>query len=429
MKVAINPAQGLTGEVRVPGDKSISHRGIMLGAISQGRTRLRNFLKGQDCITTAEAFESMGIETRTEDGDLIICGKGLHGLLPPSKAIYAGNSGTTARLISGILAGQSFTSTLDGDESLRKRPMRRIILPLEKMGAQIGAFNEDFLPLNIRANRTGVLKGIDYRLPVASAQVKSAIILAALYAEGKTKIRQNAISRDHTEIMLKQLGGLVKSSGMTLTIEPPDQLYGQDIDVPGDISSAAYLITAAMLTGKSQLLIKNVGTNPTRTGILDVYEKMGATISTNPKKQDGGEPMADILIKSSDLKGTTIGGDIIPRLIDEIPIIALAATQAHGTTIIRDAQELKVKESNRIDTVVNMLNSFGADITATHDGMVIKGPTPLSGAAIYSSMDHRIALTCAVAGLIAEGQTTILDSQWVDISYPGFFETIKKLRS
>ncbi|MDI9513047.1 MAG: 3-phosphoshikimate 1-carboxyvinyltransferase [Clostridiales bacterium] len=428
MRVDIDPSQGLVGQVQVPGDKSISHRAIMLGSIAKGPSRIKNYLRGQDCIDTAKAFESMGVKIRTDKDELIVYGRGLRGLVPPKGTIYAGNSGTTARLIAGILAGQAFETRLDGDSSLRKRPMGRIVGPLLQMGANIRASQGDLLPLSIGPSESGTLRGIEYRMPIASAQVKSAILLAGLYASDITRIHQSKVSRDHTEIMLRQLGCSIKTSGNTISLEPPDQLYGQDIRIPGDISSAAYLITAALLTPKSDLLVKDVGINPTRSGILDVYRQMGANISIYPKSNGQGEPIADILVKSSSLMATTIEGDLIPRLIDEIPIIALAASQAKGTTVIRDAKELKVKESNRIDTVVNMLKALGADIKATDDGMIIRGPKPLKGAAIQSSMDHRIALTCAVAGLLAEGQTSILDGQWVDISYPGFFETLERLR-
>ncbi len=453
MQITITPVKRLVGEVRIPGDKSISHRGVMLGSLAKGTTRLSHFLMSEDCLNTIKAFQSMGIHIEIiRDGSklseksvnggvggdssqisVLIHGKGLHGLKKPAHTIDAGNSGTTARLLAGILAGQPFETILDGDPSLRKRPMNRIITPLSQMGANIQPVNDNggsefnqgnTLPLSISG---GNLKGIEYTLPVASAQVKSAIIFASLTADSPTIINQPALSRDHTEIMLTHFGGRVETDQLTLTSYPISELYGKELRIPGDISSAAFIITAALLVPGSRILMKNVGINPTRTGILEVFQQMGADIVLENQNNSQGEPTANILASYSNLRGTEISGSIIPRLIDEIPIIALAATQAHGTTIIRDAAELKVKESNRIDIVVRTLRDFGAEIEATEDGMIIEGPTPLTGCTVTSEMDHRIAMMAAIAGLIAQGRTILTDGQWVDVSFPGFFHLLERL--
>jgi 3-phosphoshikimate 1-carboxyvinyltransferase len=432
MNAVITPVGQLLGEADIPGDKSISHRGIMFGSLARGTTRLTNFLKGDDCLNTINAFRSMGIDIDIEEKDgntgeiVLVHGKGLRGLKKPADIIDVGNSGTTARLITGILAGQSFTSMVDGDESLRKRPMARIIEPLTMMGASIQAADRGTLPLSIQGSK---LKGMEYKMPVASAQVKSAIILATLYADSPTVIYQPAQSRDHTEIMLRHFGGNINEDGTILTVYPVEELFGQEMRIPGDISSAAYLITAALLVPKSHVVMKGVGINPTRTGIIDVYKQMGARITIENADFSKGEPTGDIIVENSNLHGVNIGGSIIPRLIDEIPIIALAATQAQGTTIIKDAAELKVKESNRIDMVVNTLKALGADIEATEDGMAIHGPSRLVGNKVACNMDHRIAMMAAIAGLIASGETVISDGQWVNVSFPGFFDLIQKLRA
>jgi 3-phosphoshikimate 1-carboxyvinyltransferase len=430
MKKIIMPVKQLKGEVNIPGDKSISHRGVMFGSLSRGTTKLTHFLMGEDCLSTIQAFRRLGIDIQVQvensGGTVLIRGNGLRGLKKPVEVIDAGNSGTTARLLTGILAGQPFSSVLDGDASLRKRPMARVIDPLSKMGANIQSTGSGTLPLSIQGS---CLKGMEYTMPVASAQVKSAILLAALYADSPTVIHQPAQSRNHTEIMLKHFGGDLSANGTTITSYPADELFGQEIRIPGDISSAAFFITAGLLVPKSQIIMKNVGINPTRMGIVDVYQQMGARIRLESENASNGEPTADIIAAHSDLHAVEIGGDIIPRLIDEIPIIALAATQASGTTIIRDAAELKVKESNRIDLVVRTLQAFGADIEATEDGMVIHGPTPLTGCTVTCNMDHRIAMMAAIAGLIARRETVIPDSEWVDVSFPGFFNIIQALRS
>ncbi len=428
MKITVSSTKALRGEISLPGDKSISHRAIMLGALARGTTQIMNFLTGEDCISTIKAFRSMGIQIDLlPSGEVVVYGQGLRGLNAPKGILNAGNSGTTTRLLMGILAGQAFETIMDGDPSLRGRPMKRVTAPLRLMGANItGPEDGNRLPLTIKGS---ALHGIDYSMPVASAQVKSALILASLFADTPSVIRQKAPSRDHTELMIRFFGGQLSEDAHTITAYPASDLYGQAVKVPGDISSAAFFLTAALLVPDSELLLKNTGVNPTRTGILDVYHSMGADIHLLNTTHAGGEPTADIQACFSSLKGTTIEGSMIPRLIDEIPIIALAATQAQGTTIIRDAAELKVKESDRIATVCTALAAMGANITPTEDGMIIEGPTPLIGTTVSCLMDHRIAMMGAVAGLIAQGETILDGGEWVDISFPGFFEQIKRLRS
>jgi len=427
MKMAITPARRLVGEIRVPGDKSISHRAVMLGSIAQGDTYITNFLMSDDCMSTIRAFRHMGVRIQITDSDTVIVkGRGLRGLKPPKIAIDAGNSGTTARLLAGLLSGQSFSSTITGDESLRRRPMDRVITPLRKMGAHISGVQDKYLPLSIKG---GALKGIDYFMPVASAQVKSCLMLATLYADSPSRIYEPAPSRNHTELMLQAFGGRLDINGNEITVYPVSQLYGQHVDVPGDISSAAFFITAGLLVPNSSIILKGVGLNPTRTGILEVYKQMCGSLAIENVSTSGGEKRGDIIVNASHLKGTVIGGQLIPRLIDEIPVIALAATQAEGTTIIKDAQELKVKESNRIATVVDILSRLGASIEATDDGMVIYGPTPLKGNWVDSFGDHRLAMMAAIAGLIASGETVINGWECVNISFPGFYDMLKRLQN
>lgn len=431
MRIEISPAKQLKGGIQIPGDKSISHRGIIFGALAHGTTRLKNFLMANDCVSTIEIFRQLGISIDIQkDNTILVHGQGLQRLSTPQKLLEAGNSGTTARLLLGLLSGQNFDSTLTGDESLCNRPMDRVTIPLRQMGVSFDTGSKgDFLPITVKAKKSDYLKAIDYTLPVASAQVKSSIILASLYADNSSTIRQPTLSRNHTEIMLETFGGNIQvDDDNTITVHPLPYLYAQDLIIPGDISSAAYFITAALLVPKSEILLQNVGVNPTRSGILEVYKHMGAEIEIERIDQGSMEPSADIVVRTSSLKGTIIEGDLIPRLIDELPIIALAATQAKGTTIIRDAEELKVKESNRIDSTVNILKSFGADVQATSDGMIIQGPTPLFGTSIKPGSDHRLVMMAAIGGLIAEGTTIIEDAQWADISYPNFFKEIEKLR-
>lgn len=415
----------LQGEITIPGDKSISHRSVMFGSLAEGLTEIHGFLKGADCLSTIDCFRNMGITIEEKDGILLVQGKGLHGLSAPQRTLDVGNSGTTTRLMSGILSGQNFTSVMSGDDSLNSRPMKRIMTPLSMMGAQIESIQgNDCAPLRI----TGTpLHAIHYNSPVASAQVKSAVLLAGLYADGITSVTEPALSRNHTELMLSSFGATVTTEGLTASITPPNNLYGQKIIVPGDISSAAFFIVAGLITPDSEILIKNVGINPTRAGILKVCEAMGADLTYLNIKDDVGEPTADILVRTSQLKGTTIEGEIIPTLIDELPVIALLACFAEGTTVIKDAQELKVKESNRIDLMANHLTAMGAKVTPTEDGMIIQGGHPLHGASIHCKYDHRIAMTFAIAGSNASGETDIIDSDCVSVSYPSFFADLEQL--
>ena len=422
--------QGLKGTVSVPGDKSISHRCIMFGSIANGTTEIHNFLKGADCLATIRCFQSMGINIEETDHTITVHGKGLHGLSAPLNILDVGNSGTTTRLLSGILAGQKFESKLSGDESLNSRPMKRIIEPLTMMGANISSIlRNGCAPLYIAP---GNLRGIHYDSPVSSAQVKSCILLAGLYAEGETSVTEPSLSRNHTELMLKEFGADIRTlhslSGTEATayIKPYPKLYGQKIVVPGDISSAAYFIAAGLIVPDSEILIEHVGINPTRSGILKVCEDMGGDITLLNERCEAGEKIADILVRTSSLHGITIEGDIIPTLIDEIPIIAVMAAVADGTTVIKDAAELKVKETDRIETVTDNLKAMGCNVTPTEDGMIITGGT-LHGASIHTLLDHRIAMAFSIAALVADGTTKILDSKCVDVSYPTFYDTFEQL--
>lgn len=426
----IAPTRGLKGEVTIPGDKSISHRSIMLGSIALGTTEITHFLEGADCLSTIDCFRKMGVEIERKPSSILVHGKGLRGLTAPASTLNVGNSGTTTRLVSGILSGQNFATTLSGDDSLNSRPMKRIMTPLNTMGAHIRSLNDNgCAPLHIRP---GALHGIHYQSPVASAQVKSAVLLAGLYADSPTSVTEPALSRNHTELMLQGFGAYVATDlhtdgTATAHVEPCKELYGQQICVPGDISSAAYFIAAALLVPGSELLVKNVGTNFTRAGFLKVCKAMGADIETVSQTIEGGESRADLLVRYSHLKGTVIEGDIIPTLIDEIPMIAIMAAFADGQTVIRDAAELKVKETNRIDTVTAGLKAMGAVITPTDDGMIIEGTGHLNGASIQSYLDHRIAMAFSVAGLASDGETQIVDSQCVDVSYPEFYATLNSV--
>ena len=422
--------QGLKGTVSVPGDKSISHRCIMFGSIANGTTEIHNFLKGADCLATIRCFQSMGINIEETDHTITVHGKGLHGLSAPLNILDVGNSGTTTRLLSGILAGQKFESKLSGDESLNSRPMKRIIEPLTMMGANISSIlRNGCAPLYIAP---GNLHGIHYDSPVSSAQVKSCILLAGLYAEGETSVTEPSLSRNHTELMLKEFGADIRTlhslSGTEATayIKPYPKLYGQKIVVPGDISSAAYFIAAGLIVPDSEILIEHVGINPTRSGILKVCEDMGGDITLLNERCEAGEKIADILVRTSSLHGITIEGDIIPTLIDEIPIIAVMAAVADGTTVIKDAAELKVKETDRIETVTDNLKAMGCNVTPTEDAMIITGGT-LHGASIHTLLDHRIAMAFSIAALVADGTTKILDSKCVDVSYPTFYDTFEQL--
>lgn len=431
MNRRIQSTSHLRGEISVPGDKSISHRAIMLGAIADGDTRISNFLDSADCLSTISCFEAMGIsfEQDRKQNTVIVHGRGMHGLTAPSDVLDTGNSGTTTRLISGILAGQEFGSLLDGDASIRKRPMKRIMDPLHKMGAKIRSVRgNDCAPLEISPS---VLHAVDYVSPVASAQVKSCILLAGLYADGCTTVTETALSRDHTERMLRGFGAEVTSqktlSGWQAGVTPCSRLNACDITVPGDISSAAYMIAAALIVPGSEVLIRNVGINPTRCGILTAVRQMGGHVEILNERYAGTEPVADLLVRASTLHGVCIDGEQIPTLIDEIPILAVLAACADGTTIIRDAKELRVKESDRIETTSKALRAMGVWVTPTHDGMVIEGGAPLHGAVIESRKDHRIAMSMAVCALAASGPTTIKDADCVGISYPSFYSDLMQL--
>ena len=415
----------LKGEITVPGDKSISHRAVMFGALAKGTTEVTNFLQGADCLSTIDCFRRLGIEIENTKELIRIHGKGLHGLAKSDSMLDVGNSGTTTRLISGILSGQNFETTLNGDASIQSRPMKRIIEPLSMMGADITSiYGNNCAPLKIIGSP---LHGIHYHSKVSSAQVKSCILLAGLYADAITKVTEPVISRNHTELMLSGFGANVTCEGNTASIAPNPELFGQKIEVPGDISSAAYFIAAGLIVPGSEILIKNVGINPTRDGIIRVCQNMGADITLLNKRTHSGEPVADIFVRHSDLNAVTIEGDIIPTQIDELPMIAVMACFAKGTTIIKDAAELKVKESDRISVMVDNLSRMGAHIIATEDGMIIEGGCPLHGAVIDSHLDHRVAMSFAVASLAADGETTIKDADCVNISYPNFYKDLSEL--
>ena len=403
--MAITKANSLKGEIKVPGDKSISHRGVMFGAISEGTTELTGFLDGADCRSTIGCFRAMGIDISQNADHVVIHGKGLHGLKAPSQMLDVGNSGTTTRLISGILAGQPFVSSLNGDESIQKRPMGRIINPLTQMGAHIRSIKDNgCAPLEIGG---APLKAIHYDSPVASAQVKSCVLLAGLYADGVTSVTEPVVSRNHTELMLSGFGADIKSEGLTASI------VGN--------------LVAGLICENADLLIKNVNTNPTRAGIIKVAQDMGGNIELLNERIVSGEPVADIHVTSSNLHGCEVSGDIIPTLIDELPVIAVMAACASGTTTIKDAAELKVKESDRIATVTENLKNMGCDITPTDDGMIINGGNPLKGTTVKTYLDHRIAMSFAIAGLVAQGETTFDNEECCCISYPNFFRTLNSI--
>ena len=428
MQLKIDPVDRLKGEIRVPGDKSISHRAVMLSSLSDGKNTIYNFLPSEDCLRTLECFRTMGIKAdiSSDKKSLVIFGEGLKGLKEPKDILYVGNSGTTIRLMLGILAGQLFQTMITGDESIKRRPMKRVVSPLRKMGAAItGKEDGNFAPLEIRG---GDLSGIEYHLPVASAQVKSAIMLAALFAKGTTKIIESLPSRDHTERMFGHFGIPFTNKKNIISVAGINKFAAADTDIPGDISSAAFFIVAGIIAPDSEILIKNVGLNPTRTGIIDVLRNMGAKIEISNEKVISGEPRGDILVKTSMLKGTAVDGAIIPRLIDEIPIIAIAAAQAHGQTIIKDAKELRVKESDRIATICGMLKKMGAKAKETPDGMIIEGPCKLKGTEIESHGDHRIAMSAAIAGLVAKAHMTIENTECIETSFPGFEKLLNALR-
>ena len=420
----IKKLTNLHGELTVPGDKSISHRAVMFGSLAKGTTKITHFLEGADCLSTISCFRKMGIDIENNSGEILVHGKGLHGLSAPADILDVGNSGTTTRLISGILAGQNFVSELTGDNSIQSRPMKRIMTPLLSMGADIASIKgNNCVPLRITGHP---LKAIHYDSPVASAQVKSCVLLAGMYSDGITSVTEPVRSRNHTEIMLNYFGARVTSERTTASIAPEPSLFAREITVPGDISSAAYFIAAGLLVPGSEILLKNVGINPTRDGLLRVCKDMGADITLLNVNMEG-EPTADLLVRTSSLHGTTVGGEIIPTLIDEIPMSAVMAAFAEGTTVIKDAKELKVKESDRILVMAENLSRMGADITPTEDGMIIHGGKPLHGAEIDSYLDHRVAMSFAVAGLLCDGPLSIKGGDCVKISYPEFYEDLYRL--
>jgi len=415
----------LSGDITIPGDKSISHRSIMFGSIAEGRTTVSGFLLGEDCLSTIDCFRKLGVTIELNGNNVVIDSPGISGWKEPADILDTGNSGTTTRLMAGILAGSEVFSVMTGDESIAKRPMQRVTGPLRLMGANIsGREDAKFTPLAISGT---TLKSIHYEMPVASAQVKSAILLAALRAEGNTTIIESITSRDHTERMMRQFGVNISTDDRRITLEGGQKLMPTHVTVPGDISSAAFFLVATAIAKDSQLTLRPVGLNPTRDGIIEVMQNMGASMEITMEQTKDAEPSGIIKISSSQLTGTIIEGDVIPRLIDEIPIIALLATQAQGKTIIRDAEELKVKETDRIAAVVETLKKLGANIEATDDGMIIEGPTPLRGGEVDSFGDHRIGMMAAIASLITEGSVVLTNSECISISYPDFFEHMQEI--
>lgn len=423
--ITIQPARALKGELTVPGDKSISHRSIMLGAIANGVTVVRGFLRGEDNMSTMHAFRAMGVKIDDDGETISIHGRGLHGLQEPGDVLDCGNSGTTIRLITGLLSGQSFFSVVTGDQYLRKRPMKRVVEPLTRMGARISGRSQGGLaPLAING---GGLRAIEYHSPVSSAQIKSSIMLAGLYAEGSTIVHEPSLSRDHSERMFRLFGASLECFDNGMTVRGGTELNAQEVTVPGDISSAAFFIVAALITPNSELLIRNVGINPTRTGVIDILKEMGGKIELLDQRELSGEPVADILVRSSCLKGIAISGSVVPRAIDEFPVVCVAAACAEGTTTIRDAKELRVKETDRIAAMAGNLRALGVDVTETEDGMDISGTERLAGGQVGSFGDHRIAMSMSVAALVASDAITIQDIDCVATSFPAFFQLLEKV--
>ncbi|MBN1466094.1 3-phosphoshikimate 1-carboxyvinyltransferase [candidate division KSB1 bacterium] len=419
----LHPVQSLQGTVRVPGDKSISHRALIVSAIADGACRVSGLSTALDVQSTAACLKALGVKINKAKDGVIVHGVGMHGLQPPRKALDAGNSGTTIRLLAGMLAAQNFTATITGDRSLRNRPMRRIIEPLELMGARIDS--DDFkAPLTITG---GPLRAIDFASPVASAQVKSCILLAGLFARGVTRVTEPYHSRDHTELMLQEMGANIHSSEALAAVIGPSELHARDIDVPGDISAAAFFLVAGALLPNSTLVMENIGVNLLRTGILTALTSMGVNYQINDQVELNREPRATIAVKSATFRATTLGGAMIPRIVDEIPILAIAATQAEGVTTIKDARELRVKESDRLAALAANLTKMGAKVREKEDGLIISGPTTLHGAELDSYNDHRIAMAFSIAALIADGETTIKNVDCVDISFPGFYDILESI--
>lgn len=427
MELKIKPKDRLQGKIKVPGDKSISHRSVMLGALAEGRTEINGFLTGEDCLNTARAFQKMGVEIEgLGSEEMVIHGVGLNGLQEPGSVMDLGNSGTSMRLMLGILAGQDFYAVVTGDESLSKRPMARVVDPLSNMGAEIyGRDDANLAPLTVIGQE---LTSQEYKSPVASAQVKSCILLAGLYAEGTTTVIEPAKSRDHTERMLEYFGAELNINGLEVSVAGQPELEGQKIVVPSDISSASFFLVAALINQKTELILEDVGLNPTRAGILEVLTEMEADYDLLNKRLENQEPIADIKVKSSNLQATTIGGAVIPKLIDELPILAVAATQAEGETVIKDAEELRVKETDRISAMVTELRRLGVKVEEREDGMVIPGPQPIKGGCSCRSYgDHRIAMSLAVAGLIAQEEIKITNANCIKTSFPNFIELLKDI--
>ena len=424
MKLKTN-IRHLHGSIHVPGDKSISHRSIIFGSLAEGETKVYDILLGEDVLSTMQVFRDLGVEIEDKDGVITIQGVGMDGLKAPQNALDMGNSGTSIRLISGVLAGADFEVEMFGDDSLSKRPMDRVTIPLKKMGVSIsGQTERDLPPLHLKGTKN--LRPIHYELPIASAQVKSALMFAALQAQGESVIIEKECTRNHTEDMLQQFGGHLSVDGKKITVQGPQKLNGQKVVVPGDISSAAFWLVAGLIVPNSRVVLKNVGINETRTGIIDVIRAMGGKLEMT--EIDPVAKSATLIVESSDLKGIEIGGALIPRLIDELPIIALLATQAHGVTVIKDAEELKVKETDRIQVVADALNSMGADITPTVDGMIIKGKSALHGARVNTFGDHRIGMMTAIAALlVADGEVELNRAEAINTSYPSFFDDLESL--
>lgn len=422
----ISPARRLCGEMIVPGDKSISHRAIMFASLAEGKSRIRGLLRGEDCLSTLKAFQQLGIDVEEKSAEeLIIRGRGLNGLQEPADVVDCGNSGTTMRLMSGILAAQPFFSVLTGDQYLRKRPMGRVINPLVGMGAKIfGRDSHSKAPFAIVG---GGLQPTEYHSPIASAQVKSAVLLAGMQIEGETTVYEPHLSRDHSERMLRCFGAEIESFPGGARVRGRVTLHGQDIDVPGDISSAAFFLVAGLIVPDSELLIKNVGVNPTRSGIVDILQQMGGSIELTNQRELSGEPVADLLVKSSELQGIEIGGELIPRAIDEFPVVSVAAACASGVTTIRDAKELRVKETDRIAAMCETLGALGAEIEPRDDGMVISGGKSLSGGRVNSFGDHRIAMSMAIAALVASDDVEIVDTACTETSFPNFWGLLRQI--
>ena len=416
----------LRGCFELIGDKSISHRAVMFSSISKGHNKISNFLMGEDCLSTIYCFRKMGVDIQIDGKDVYVKGNGLYGLKRPEDTLYVGNSGTTIRLMMGILAGNKFDATLIGDDSIAKRPMKRVTDPLKLMGCNIeGNDDANYTPIKIYG---GNLKAIDYHMPVASAQVKSALILASLYANDTSFIHEKIKSRNHTEIMLKSFGADINIENLKISVKPVNELFSQDIYVPGDISSAAFIIVSTLITKDSEVIIKNVGLNETRTGIIDVVKNMNGNIEIINERLVSGELVGDLLVRyTPNLCATTIDKDIIPKLIDEIPVIAVLATQAEGTSIIKDAQELKVKESNRIKAMVDNLKILGANIEELEDGMIIKGKAKLNGGKINTFKDHRIAMAFSTLNLMSDEKIKLDNEDCINVSFPGYFDVIKSL--